>query len=71
MNGGMPTTAQRAQRRNPWLRRLLVTGVVLVVFLLGIALGQALNDGPPSPSTETFVRTLTTLTEQSIPTTGP
>jgi len=44
---------------------------VLVVFILGIAIGQALDDGPPPPSTETYVRTLTTLTEQPGTTTGP
>jgi hypothetical protein len=60
------------RRRNPWPRRLVVAGVVLVVFVLGIAIGQALNDGPPPPATETYVRTLTTLTEQSgTTTTGP
>jgi hypothetical protein len=44
---------------------------VLVAFVFGIAIGQALNDGPPPPATETYVRTLTTLTEQSGTTTGP
>ena len=32
--------------------------LVLAIFVVGIALGQALNDGPPRPSTETYVRTL-------------
>lgn len=48
-----------------------MAGVVLVVFILGVAIGQALNDGPPPPSTETYIRTLTTLTEGSGTTTGP
>ena len=38
---------------------------VLLVFGLGIAIGQALHDGPPTPATETYVRTLTTLTTGS------
>jgi len=44
--------------------------MVLVVFVLGVAIGKALNDGPPPPATETYVRTLTTP-EQSRTTTGP
>ncbi len=62
--------SRRARRRNPWPRRLLVTALVLLVFVLGIALGKALNDGPPTPATETYVRTLTTLTDEAG-TTGP
>ena len=51
-------------------RSHVIAGAVLVVFVLGIAIGQALNDGPPPPATETYVRTLTTLTEQTGTTTG-
>ncbi len=57
------TASRRARRRSPWPRRLLVTVLVLLVFVVGIAIGKALNDGPPTPATETYVRTLTTLTE--------
>jgi hypothetical protein len=32
--------------------------------VVGIAIGQALNDGPPPPSTETYVRTLEPMTQQ-------
>ena len=63
---------RRSPRRNLWPRRLLVASVVFAIFALGIAIGQALNDGPPPPSTETYVRTLTTLTDQpGGTTTGP
>ena len=62
---------RRTATRNAWPRRLVVVGVVLLVFALGIAIGQALDDGPPPPATQTYVRTLTTLTDQSGTTTGP
>jgi hypothetical protein len=38
--------------------------VIAAIFVLGIAIGQALNDGPPPPSTETYVRTLEPMTQQ-------
>ena len=38
---------------------------------LGIALGEALNDGPPAPSTETYVRTLEPVPQQPATTTSP
>jgi hypothetical protein len=62
---------RRPARRSPWPRRLLVAGLVLAVFVLGIALGQALNDGPPAPSTQTYVRTLEPVPQQPATTTSP
>lgn len=56
--------ARGPQRPSSWPRRLAVAALVLVVFALGIALGQALNDGPPSPATATYVRTLEPLPQQ-------
>ncbi len=58
-----PSQAQRRnpRRPNPWPRRLMISALVLVVFVLGIALGQALSDSPPPPSTATYVRTLEPL----------
>jgi hypothetical protein len=50
---------RRPVRRSPWPRRAIVAALALLLFALGIALGQALNDGPPPPSTVTYVRTLT------------
>lgn len=64
------SASRRARRKSPWPRRVLVTALVLLVFVLGIAIGKALNDGPPTPTTETYVRTLTTHTGQES-TTGP
>jgi hypothetical protein len=42
-------------------RRIVLAIVVLVVFALGIALGQALNDNPAPGGTQTLVRTLEPL----------
>lgn len=63
--------ARRPPSRSPWPRRLAVVVLVLLVFALGIALGQALNDGPPPPSTATYVRTLEPLPQQPGTTTTP
>jgi hypothetical protein len=42
-------------------RRLLLAAGVLVVFALGIALGQALNDNPEPGGSQTLIRTLNAL----------
>lgn len=49
------------RRANPWPRRLVVAALVLGMFVLGIALGKALNDSPQPPATATYVRTLEPL----------
>jgi hypothetical protein len=41
--------------------RILLAAGVLVVFGLGIGLGQALNDNPEQGKTQTLVRTLEPL----------
>ena len=66
-----PSLRRRPPRRSHWPRRAIVAGLVLAVFVLGIALGEALNDGPPAPSTETYVRTLTPVPQQPATTTSP
>ena len=60
---------RRPPRRSPWPRRALVAVLVLAIFVLGIALGQALHDGPPSPATVTYVRTLEPVPQQPATTT--
>jgi hypothetical protein len=58
-------TVSPVERRRQELTRWGVRiGLVLIVFLLGIALGQALHDNPNPGSTITVQRTL------SVPTTG-
>ena len=66
-----PGPRRRPPPRSPWPRRAIVAVLVLAVFVLGIALGEALNDGPPAPSTETYVRTLEPVPQQPVTTTSP
>ena len=55
---------RRRRRRQELIRWGIRVGVALIVFLLGIALGQALHDNPKPGSTITLERTL------HIPTAG-
>ena len=55
---------RRRRRREELARWGIRVGVVLLVFLFGIALGQALHDNPKPNSTITLERTL------HIPTSG-
>ena len=55
---------RRRRRREEILRWAIRVFAALLVFLLGIALGQALHDNPKPGSTVTLERTL------SIPTGG-
>jgi hypothetical protein len=49
---------RRRRRREELIRWGIRVGVALLVFLLGIALGQALHDNPKPGSTITLERTL-------------
>ena len=49
---------RRRRRREELARWGIRVGVVLLVFLFGIALGQALHDNPKPNSTITLERTL-------------
>ncbi len=55
---------RRRRRRQELIRWGIRIGLALVIFLLGVALGQALHDNPKPSSTITLERTL------HIPTTG-
>jgi hypothetical protein len=54
-----------ARRRRRWPRVVAVVGVAVVLFALGLALGLALQDRPVPGGTQTFVRTLEPLPQQS------
>jgi hypothetical protein len=54
----------RRRGRWPFRRRLLFALALIVVFLLGIAFGQSLDDAPTSGGVVTSVRTLTPLPQQ-------
>jgi hypothetical protein len=43
------------------MRRALVAGAIVVVFVLGIAVGEAAHDTPKPGGTQTLVRTLRPL----------
>jgi hypothetical protein len=49
---------RRRRRRQELIRWGIRVGVAVVVFLLGIALGEALHDNPKPGSTITLQRTL-------------
>jgi hypothetical protein len=56
------SSARIRERRRRRLRGRIVAGVALiVVFGVGIALGEALNDNPAPGGAQTIVRTLTPL----------
>jgi hypothetical protein len=66
--GGTPSPTRPRPRRS---RRLVRVGLALLVvagvFVLGVALGKALEDGPSGGGTVTYVRTLTPLPQQPTP----
>lgn len=49
---------QRSRRGRGYTRWALVAAAVLLVFALGIALGEALHDNPSGGGSVTFVTTL-------------
>jgi len=58
------TRRRRRRRREDFLRWGIRLAVVLAVFAVGVALGQALHDNPTPGETTTLERTLT------VPTSG-
>ena len=62
----LPPRARRPpRRRRPWRTAALVAVGAALLFGLGIALGMALVDRPVPGGTQTFVRTLEPLPQQS------
>jgi hypothetical protein len=64
-----PSRRRRAPRRRRWPRRLLAVLAAVVLLAVGVALGQALDDGPEPGVTQTSVRTLEPLPQQPATTT--
>ena len=63
------TMVERSSRRRSRSRRfrsrpVLLVLALLAVFLLGVAVGQALDDGPSPSGNVTSVRTLSPLPQQ-------
>jgi len=50
---------RRRRRRQELIRWAVRIGLALVLFLLGVGLGEALHDNPKPGSTTTLQRTLT------------
>jgi hypothetical protein len=67
-------TAER-RRRAQWERRALGIVLVVLVFVLGVALGEALHDNPKPGGNRMFVRTLQPSTlppvRETVTVTGP
>lgn len=55
----MSTYERRRRRKNPWPRRVGWIVALVLVFAVGIALGEALDDNPKPASTVTNSRTYT------------
>jgi hypothetical protein len=53
------STRDRRRRKSSTKRRIVWALVLVLVFAVGIALGQALNDNPKPGSTTTQERTFT------------
>jgi hypothetical protein len=59
------STYQRRRRKSSTGRRVVGAVVFVLVFAVGIALGQALEDNPPPASTSTIDQTITLTPESS------
>jgi hypothetical protein len=59
------STYQRRRRKSSTRRRIVWMLVFVLVFAVGIALGQALEDNPQPASTVTHDQTITLLPESA------
>jgi hypothetical protein len=66
--GQAPAARRRPpRRRSRWPRIAALVVGAAVLFALGVALGLALDDRPVPGGTQTFVRTLEPVPQQSAP----
>jgi hypothetical protein len=77
MSGADPVGSPPSPRRRPW-RILAVAAGLVVVGVVGVAVGEALHDNPRPGGTQSYVRTLTplpltpaALTTVTVTTTSP
>ena len=68
---GAVSRRPRRSRRGRVVRFALVLVAFAAVFVLGVALGKALNDGPKRAKTVTYVRTLEPLPQRPAASTAP
>jgi hypothetical protein len=59
------STRERRRRQSSTRRKIVWALVLVLVFTVGIALGEALHDNPKPGSTTTQERTFTLLPESS------
>ena len=59
-----PSTRSRERRQRRILRWALLALLLLLVFAVGVAFGQALDDAPEPGGVTTSVRTLTPLEQE-------
>ena len=62
LRNGRGVTGRRRARRRPARNKILLGLVLVVVFAVGVALGQALHDNPRPGGVQTSFRTLPPLT---------
>ena len=61
----LPPARRRAARRRLWPRVVALVVGAAILFALGVALGLALDDRPVPGGTQTYVRTLQPLPQQT------
>ena len=63
--GAVPPRRSQRPRRRQLVRAALALVLLGAVFVAGIALGEALNDGPNTGKIVTYVRTLEPLPQRA------
>ena len=62
-----PRSRSRFRPRRSLVRWALLVALLVLVFLVGVAFGQALDDGPDPGGTTTSVRTLPPMEQERPP----